>query len=271
MIYLCSFAKSGRTWMRQMLSHYFVREFGLPDHGRGSGDGSVQTAEFYSKGFGLIIPSETLEEPDLEPRFAQMPPQVPRIVATHDVYGPKFHGQPIIHVVRGVFDVLVSYHFWVTRVLNGPVGPLDRPAETPEGGRSTFDLLDEQVRHLNSWAPHLTGTFATSYEDMKRDTPGILRQLLKWLDVPVRGPLLVETVAEHEFQRVRARERRDRPAGTDVSAFMARDGSVGGHVRHLSPTGKIKLHGRYLATVSPEAKAMLGHFGLYDGKRNYFK
>lgn len=223
-VYLLSFPKTGRTWLRVMMGQLLAHHFGRPELA--------------------------------DPEFAVRSPRstgVPRIIAKHDGHPQKktaveinpdrreFAGCRVILLVRDLRDTVVSNYFQVTRREHRFEGELSSFLRCPRGS------VDSLLRYYNSWAAqrHVPSAFhLVRYEDLHRDAPGELDRLAQFMGLRDVSISTVRAAVEHgSFGSMRARES-GRPAdGTplaagrpgDLESFKTRRGRVGGYVDYLSP------------------------------------
>ncbi|BCX88130.1 hypothetical protein MIN45_P0497 [Methylomarinovum tepidoasis] len=171
---IVSYGKSGRTWLRVMLSRFYKTRHGLP------GD--------------QLIGFDNLHRKD---------PAIPKLFFTHDNYlkdytghrnsKQDYYGHKVVLLARDPRDVAVSQFFqWKFRM---------RPAKKklnqypPHGADiSLYDFvmhetagLPKIIDFLNLWAremPKIEEFLLVRYEDLRADTPGQLRRLTEFLGTP---------------------------------------------------------------------------------------
>ncbi len=236
-----SYGKSGRTWLRVMLSRVYTLQHGLP-------------AEL------------VLEFDNLHRRV----PAIPRLLFTHGNYIRDYTGEwtsrrhfydvPTVLLIRHPVDVAVSqYHQWRHRmrpwktVLNRyppPGAPVDLEAfvlDAQVGLPAILDWLDLFERELAHIARHLV----VRYEDLRRDTAGELARCLAFLGTPVAPEVIEEAVAFARLDNMRKLEAagalrfagiRARPRDpSDPRSFKTRKGVVGGWRGELGPEAAARV------------------------------
>jgi hypothetical protein len=167
-----SFGKSGRTWLRVMISRYYQLVFGIPER--------------------VLIGFENYHR-----RHAA----IPKIFFTHDNYikdytgsvdsKAPFYGKKVVLLVRNPKDIAVSQYFqWQHRM---------RPAKKklnnypPHGAEvSAYDFvmdpdcgLPDIIAFLNLWAREaalVEDLLIVRYEDMRSDTKATLRRVMEFID-----------------------------------------------------------------------------------------
>jgi hypothetical protein len=167
-----SFGKSGRTWLRVMISRYYQLVYGIPDSAL--------------LGFD---------------NYHRRNSKIPKIFFTHDNYikdytgeydsKASFYGKKIVLLVRNPKDIAVSQFFqWQHRM---------RPAKKklnqypPHGANvSAFDFvmdpncgLPDIIAYLNLWAReanNVESLLIVRYEDMRSDPNKTLRRVMEFVN-----------------------------------------------------------------------------------------
>jgi hypothetical protein len=169
---IVSFGKSGRTWLRVMISRYYQLVYGIPERAL--------------LGFD---------------NYHRRNSRIPKIFFTHDNYikdytgeydsKVSFYGKKVILLVRNPKDIAVSQYFqWQHRM---------RPAkkrlnEYPPHGAdiSAYDFvmdpncgLPDIIAYLNVWAreaERVEHLLVVRYEDMRSDPNKTLRRVMEFID-----------------------------------------------------------------------------------------
>ncbi len=230
-ILVISFTKSGRTWLRVLLSNYYARRFGLSDRELIDGGNFHEQAGAVPKIF--FAPDTRFPYPELGPAEVEAAPH-----------------QKVVFMVRDPRDVAVSLYFHVkhrasTREL--------RRKKIPKGARElTLDafVLEPEfgaaraVRYLNRWAAELgqlPQAHLLRYENLSSDTAAAFTALLRFLGEPAEPALVAEVVAFAAFGSLQQKERQgffasDRLGRTTAGAAetgKVRQGRVGGYREEL--------------------------------------
>jgi hypothetical protein len=171
---LMSWGKSGRTWLRVMLSRFYQVAYGIPE--------------------GRLLEFNN---------FTRANPAIPSVFFTHGNYlrnytgnwtdKREFYGKRIIMLVRDPRDIAVSQYFqWKYRMR--PVKKMlnDYPAHGAEVPIFEFMMdpsvgLPAIVAFLETWErelPHARGSIVVRYEDMRADPEQALRRVLSFLGTP---------------------------------------------------------------------------------------
>lgn len=226
-VYILSFPKCGRTWLRLLLARAISAAHG--------------------------VPMEVCRDLDLT-HFSAVDSSVPRIVFWHDdrvgLRAPAqlsadknfYRDRRVVLLLRDIRDVAVSHYFQRTR----------REGDSYNG--TLGDFLSEEVGSVrtclefwNIWhaQQHVPADFLlTSYERLTADTPGELSRIMRFCGLTQAvDPAAVETaVAFARFGAMRAMERDDvfrseklRPSDPgDVESYKTRRGVVGGFRDYLT-------------------------------------
>jgi hypothetical protein len=219
-----SYPKSGRTWLRAMLSLYFAKLYGTPKD--------------------LLIDFANLHNLDH---------RVPRIYFSHeaDYKGPpesvridrrQLRRKKLVFLVRDPRDVIVSlYAHRVHRSRNWE-GPIARFVAGEEGGFATT------LRYYRDWNEFLKEhgkALVLRYEDLHGDPAGSFERLLRYLGQPVDKAALDATVAETQFAELQKMESEAQFRSTRLNAkaqgkeqgnpqaLKVRRGRVGGFAEDL--------------------------------------
>jgi alcohol sulfotransferase len=195
-IVLVSFGKSGRTWLRVMLSRLYQQIYGLPE--------------------STLIGFDN---------FHSMNVEIPRMFFTHDNYigdytGHRdskrdFYNKKVVLMVRDPRDVAVSQFFqWKYRMKTGKKAI----NQYPEHGSdvSIFDFvmnsdsgLMKVIAFLNLWAreaPRVEDFFLLRYEDLKARPEVKLRELATFMNIPAAEAQISDAVAFSSYDNMKKME-----------------------------------------------------------------
>jgi hypothetical protein len=226
---IVSFGKSGRTWLRVMLSRFYQIKHGL--------------SERHLIGFDNL---------HLRHRA------IPKIFFTHDNYTKDYTGnldskidyagKKVVLLVRHPADVAVSqYYQWQYRMKPNKVA-LNR---YPERGQdlAIFDFVTREyagltrtIDFMNGWAGEAERSgdlLVVRYEDMRAQPERILAQILAFMGTPGTADEVREAVEFASFENMRKMEAnstfwlsggRMRPRDRkNPQSFKTRRGKVGGY------------------------------------------
>jgi hypothetical protein len=230
-VLVLSRTKSGRTWLRVMLSHLFHQQYRIPER-------------------------ELLQYDN----FHRLESRIPRIHFTHDTvfahhrpWGRALRAKPrqaLLFLIRDPRDVALSYYLHLNhraseRELAHKAIPALVRRQPPELFvlNETFGAPDI-IRSFNKWWDE-AGTFPRHlfirYEDLRADCAGELRRICGLIDLPASDDAIGRAVQFAAFDRMRERERSgffasDRLGGldpSDLDSYKVRQGKVGGYRQKL--------------------------------------
>jgi alcohol sulfotransferase len=223
--YLCSYPKSGRTWLRFILANYLntVFDIGLK-------------IDFHSL-FALLPNDGYDSQRGLRAYGYFDQDDIPIIVSTHANYSPEFTGCKIIFLIRGIYDVLVSNYFHQAQQLKDYQGNLSNFVRDEKVG------LAHLIRYLNSWTENISQhpSLVLTYEDMQEDTLSVLKELPAFLGLPLEREALKQSIKNSSFKRMQNIERTQGIPGHrynthNPKARRVREGKVGGYSKYLNPS-----------------------------------
>jgi sulfotransferase family protein len=232
-VFIATFVKSGTNWMMQIVHQ-------LAFHGE---------ADFEHIHCVVPWPDTTLMGPmkryavPLEDPFVWMAsPEGKRVIKTHFSWEllPYSEDARYIMVIRDPKDVFVSSYFFFLK--NGPMGPVAPSVDT----WLEFFLSDRFFIN-GSWAANTAGYWAQrhrknvlicSFGSMRRDLPGTVRTVAKFLDIHVSDEVIARVCEKSSFDYMKGIDDKFRvwkmiPWGS--SGPMMRKGTEGGSSELLSP------------------------------------
>jgi hypothetical protein len=218
---IVSYPKCGRTWLRVILSHYYVERYGLQS--------------------GILLDFSNLHYLNRE---------IPKIFFTHDiphtVLSPQaigtdksaYYKRKLVFLVRDPRDVIVSMYFQRTRRDANYQGSLLEFVHGDVGGLRTL------IRYYNIWAenlPRIDAALLLKYEDMRSDTVATLSRLLDFMGHAADRDIARRAVEACSFDRMKEMERNKeynrswlKPGDVnDEESFKVRRGKIGGYADYL--------------------------------------
>jgi len=226
---LMSWGKSGRTWLRVMLS----RAYQLV--------GSLDARE--------LLDFDNLKQRD---------PRLPAVFFTHNNYlrdytgnrdsKAHFRGRRIVLLVRDPRDVAVSQFFqWQFRMRPNKKFINDYPPHGADIG--VWDFVQDRdagvpriVDYFNGWAraiPELKDVLVVRYEDMRADPAAALKRIFEFTGTPVSDEQIHEAVEFAAYDNMKKMEQesffkssgaRVKPGDRDnPQSFKVRKAKVGGY------------------------------------------
>jgi hypothetical protein len=255
---IVSFGKSGRTWVRVLLSRYYQVKCGLPLH-------------------SMLIYDN----------LHRLDPAVPIIHFTHDNYikdytgnrrnKADFYTKRVVLLTRDPRDTAVSQYFqWKHRMKPRKKVINDYPAHD---GISMFDFamsdsagLQKIIRFMNGWASEISKIsqfHLLRYEDLRADTAFALGKLLHFLgEKPSSSEIAdcVEYGSVENMRRLELTEAGQQLGGTRLQpgdpanpdSFKVRRAQVGGFTDYFAPAEIAAIDDLVARELSPI-------FG-YDGR-----
>ncbi len=242
-IWIASFPKSGNTWMRMLLAHYFMPPQIAPDINniRAFTTGDVRK-DFFDAALGHPYHGETPND------WIQVRPQALRLIAASKEghHFVKTHCQAIkfndvdlippevtaaaIYIIRNPFDLAPSFARHQSCSLDDAIlrmQDVNSFMGTPNG---IYDALGRWDHHVQSWtnAPGLP-LHVVRYEDLLARTAKSMRALLKdFLKVEISNPKLARAIKATEFSQLKKQEEtlgfHERPSGMDKFFAKGRSG-----------------------------------------------
>lgn len=244
-----SFGKSGRTWLRTLLSRFYQLRFS--------------------------VPAEALLDYD---NFHLLNKAVPIFHFTHDNYvgdytgngesKSDYRGRAVILLVRDPRDTAVSQYFqWKYRMRARKKLINAYPSEAD--ARSIFEFvmsdaagLPKILRFMNRWAsvlPQIERHHLLYYEDLRADQTTALRHLLNFLDEKPTDAELADCMEFASVENMRRLERegavlgsRLRPADPEnPDSFKVRRAKVGGFRDYFTPAELASIDSLVKKDLSP--------------------
>jgi hypothetical protein len=252
-VYLISYPKCGRTWLRLMIGCALSRHFHLPE-----------TEDV------LFIRSNR-----------RYHPQAPRLMVIHDnrpmlrtpeeleTSKTRYRTKRVIFLARDPRDVIVSSYFEMKNRghLFGE-NPYEKHSAVFDGSLSEFIQqrrggFDTLLTYYNIWAQNRRipkDFLLVRYEDMKANPAAELRRVLDFLGLQdISQGTIDEAVEFASFENMRKMESEGRfqsgilkPADqADQSSYKTRKGKTKGYVDHLSPVEIDALNQKMNQTLDP--------------------
>ena len=244
--------KSGRTWLRIMLSHLVQRKFGFPD------TAIIGTTAFHRANRSL-----------------------PRIFFTHDSYigdytgntetKADYYGKRIVFLVRDPRDIAVSAFFqWKFRT-----DKQKRALHSPffEGrDLSVFDFamhpkgsLKKNIERMNSWnraRPSLGDMLVVRYEDLRAEPEEWLSKIADFIGYSANRQAIAEAVEYASLENMKKMEKtgsfgdksRRFSSGKQSSsdAYKVRRGKVGGYRDYFTDEQLLEIGEMVKRTLAPD-------------------
>jgi alcohol sulfotransferase len=250
--YLCSFPKSGRTWLSYLLANYLNLQFRLGLAINFATLFHLVSLDNFEQGKGVGVYDYYDDK-----RF-------PLILVSHDAFDEgKFGNAKTVFLTRSVFDTLVSNYFQHARVFTS-----DR---SWKGSIKEFIRSEQGVAsyctYLNSWSGFLDGNDSAhilAYEDMHQDIFGAARRILEFMGVTVDEEHLGKAVELSSFEAMRKMETETKIPGVnfhfaldDEESARVRKGKVGGYRDYLDEEDIEYIRAYCDENLTPQSRALL--------------
>ena len=248
---LMSWGKSGRTWLRVMMSRFYQGKFGIP---------AKQMLGFDN--------------------YHRMNAAVPRIFFTHGNYlrnytgdwetKVDFYGKKIIMLVRDPRDVAVSQFFqWQYRMKPNKKILNKYPSEGDEVSMFDFIMdpdagLPKIIDFMNLWAgerERMKGFFLLRYEDLRTRAEETLRALLEFMDTPGTDAEIREAIEFSSYENMKKMEQKKTfwlsggrmvPKDRDnPNTYKVRRAKVGGYRDYFDDDQVARIEALVNSTLSP--------------------
>ncbi|MCB1776528.1 MAG: sulfotransferase domain-containing protein [Candidatus Competibacteraceae bacterium] len=247
-----SYGKSGRTWVRVMISRYYQLVYKLPDN--------------ILMGFD---------------NYTRLNKDIPKMFFTHDNYikdytgdadtKRPFYDKPVVLLARDPRDVAVSQFFqWKFRIKPSKVAINNYP---PRGSDiSLFDFvmgdngggMGAMVDYLNLWAKEadkVSRFHLLRYEDLRANTHEELRRLLDFMQVNASEEQVAAAVEYSSYENMKKMESRQQfrlsggrmmPRDKDnPDSYKVRRAKVGGYRDYFTDEEVAAIDQRLAETLDP--------------------
>jgi len=237
---ILSRAKSGRTWLRVMLSHLYQQRHGLDAHEL------LEFDNFHRQDAGIPVVSMTHGH------------YLHRLIS-HPAHGSRLRAKPVVFLVRDPRDVAVSEYFQSTRRARAHKRELygvDQSAsmfeflmQSPLGLPAICDYLNQWHEELSSWQR----VFQLRYEALRAAPAEELGRLCAFLGEDFTPAAISDAVEFADFESLKRKERdnyfannRLQPRNAeDPDSFKVRRGKVGGY-RDYFPAEQVEKIDRFV-------------------------
>ena len=223
-VYVVSFPKSGRTWLRTIMGTALQLQFGTRE-----------------------------VDPTSVHHMWEFDRNIPRFVFTHDVNahlteakrvswaGERYRNKTTLLLVRDPCDTIVSLYFEMTKRVHAYDGSISDFIRQDTGGiASLVAFLNEWIRNFDK----LERGLLLTYEDLHARPVETVGAALRFAGVEgVEDEVIVRALELSSFEAMQRMERsgsvahvRLRPGDpADPQSFKVRSGKIGGFREHLEP------------------------------------
>jgi len=220
-----SFPKSGRTWIRMFLNHYFFNLY------------PFSVMDRNNERFVRLIPEVIF---DHKMKFNTD-------IKSLEMSVEKSKSKNIILLIRDPRDIFVSYYFHMTKRKKAPFKRFLINWDTismEELIRDDNHGIRGIVRYMNYWYqahPKFKTFFLLQYENLKNNTAAELKRLMCFLKEEINYPAFDKALEETSFKKMKRAEKEGLYGDFELSAknindeesYKVRKGEVGGYMNYL--------------------------------------
>ena len=252
--YLCSYPKSGRTWMRFALVNLMNEAYGL--------DMELDMENMFTlipndDGEGHTQPWKTLDKYAFADRDA-----MPFVAMSHLPWDERFLEPRILLLMRTPADSLVSRFYHMSRHAGQFDGTID------EFAHDEFYGVPGLVEYFASWEPHSEdgNVEVVTYEQLRAEPLGPFRRIVDQLGIEATDAQLEAALDASTVEKMREVEKASgvgQPNAydrNDPQAMRVRKAKVGGWREELAPETVDYLMESFAA--SPPAMALLERYSI---------
>jgi hypothetical protein len=249
-VVIVSFGKSGRTWVRVLISRFYQVVYGLSPK--------------------LLLGFDNMHRKNAA---------IPRIFLTHDNYIQDYSGnfdskrdfydKRVILLVRSPQDTAVSQFFqWKFRMRARKKALNEYPDHGAEVGIFDFVMgssgMPKIIDFMNLWAnerEHIRDLLIVRYEDLRADTEGVFARIAKFLGAPDHPEAVREAVAYSSVENMRQLETKrvfwlagGRMTARDKdnpNSYKVRRAKVGGYRDYFDDDEVARIDAYVRAKLSP--------------------
>jgi hypothetical protein len=241
-VFLISFPKAGRTWLRLLVGKMLAGHFNL--------DAEVDDMMALDH-----LASLDSRVPLVQPRHDDYPQlKTPDEIVTDK---SEYAESRIIFLTRDIRDLAVSAYFQMTKRRHKFSGSISDFLCCPRGSVETM------IRFHNIWADQKdvpAGFLHVRYEDLHADAPAQLARIAEFLHIaPVSNEVIREAIEFASFSNMRKMEvdgsgkvnRLDGGQANDPESLKTRKGKVGGFVDYLEEDDIQRLNRKLVEELDP--------------------
>jgi len=252
--FICSHAKSGRTWMRFALARYMSRVYAL--------DVEVTLQTMWT-----ILPNydgQRTEGRDIRTYEFGDRADVPLVLSSHLSFDAGLFGDaPIAFLLRSPYDITVSNYFHLTKSDQTYEGDIDEFIRDPELG------ILNTVAYWNTWSEQLlsNGDLTLSYEALLTDPVEGFRRMARHFGLRDDPEAAADAIRYASFENMRRIELNDGIINqdydqSDPEALRVRRAVVGGYRDYLSDAHIAYIHDTCERELTPATTSLLAEHGI---------
>ncbi len=249
---LVSWGKSGRTWLRVMLSRFYQLKFGLPE--------------------GMLMGFDNMHRVNRD---------APKVFFTHGNYlkdytgheddKRDFYNKKIVLLVRDPRDVAVSQFFqWKYRMRTRKKALNDYPEHGSDISMFDFMMHPHQgmpriIEYFNGWnadVDNIGDILIIRYEDMRAEPEKVLKQVVDFTDTPGTDEQIAEAVEYARYENMKKLEEKSvfRLAGgrmqpgdkKNPDSYKVRRAKVGGYRDYYTDEEVARIDAYMAEHLAPE-------------------
>jgi len=247
-IYLFSFPKSGRTWLRYILANYINIYFKL--------DCDINLHTIFT-----LIPNDDLDkQKGLSVYRYVKDNRFPVLIASHKSLKP-YDDRNLLVLLRNVYDLMVSEYFQHIHLLEKFKGSIKDFIREKQGS------LYGYCKFINSLELNKNNAKIFTYEDMTKDISLVVKEILEYLDIAYDKDILENSVNLSTFKNMREDEINKGIPGykgdpNKTNSLRMREGKVNNYSKYLD-SEDIKYIKQYCENnLSTYSKKLLKEYGI---------
>ena len=271
-VWIASFPKSGNTWVRLLLGHYFLPrdvEFDINSIFRFTTADNRQ--DFFDRAAGKPFQARDVND------WLAVRPRALRLIAaskpgfhfvkTHCLIGrmgeavliPPEVTAAAVYLVRNPFDVATSYARHQNVEIDTAIDMMANPQAISATQTNIFQMLGRWDTHVHGWTSAKgLSCHPIRYEDLLDDTERSFRGLLRFLNAEINDGQLRRAIRLTSFSQLQKEERekgfRERPP--EMRQFFAK-GTAGGWRDDLTPQQVARIRSEFLPAIEKWYPEML--------------
>ena len=223
-IYIISYPKAGRTWLRSLIGKSLSEKNNLPED-------KILDTKYITVSSGLPKTSLTHDGSGMIERrkYSELPSDK-----------QKYRYKKVLLLGRDIKDTLVSAYFQATKRIKIFTGSISDFIRSDRYGARKFITFYKQWHESRNVPMEF---LYISYEEMHADTEDVLKKVLTFLGVPEIDDRYIKTAVDYSsFKNLKKAERENRFKASilspgsidDPESFKVRKGKIGNYIEYLS-------------------------------------
>ena len=251
--FLCSFPKSGRTWVRFFLINYLSQIF---NHDiEVNFDNSILYTPSIKNRKSIKFAEEKLEK-DLG--FL--------IFSSHEIFNKnKMADSKIILIIRSLFDVIISLYFHKYSHHQTYIGSIQDFVRSESLSLvPIIEYYEGWVRAIKTQKIQNKNLLLIRYEDLRDDNYKGFKDILTFLGIEVNEQILRSSILKSSFDSMKTIERikRDSDSRDDNDSMRVRRGLVGGYKEYLGSEDIFFIKSFFEKRSSQELKSFFAKYKI---------